>query len=161
MKKRLLLLLAVPVLLFGCNKTKSCPYNDSAATASATEIAYIQAYLTNNSITAIQHSSGFFYSISIPGSGGISNLCSGVTVRYSGRTFTTTSTGAIFDSNGVGASFTLGDLIPGWQKGIPLVGKGGSIKLYVPPSLGYGAQAVGSIPANSYLVFDIQLDNIF
>ena len=62
-----------------------------------------------------------------------------------------------FDENLTGTTFALGGLILGWQKGIPLIQKGGSINLYIPPSLGYGANATGSIPANSILVFTIQL----
>ena len=48
----------------------------------------------------------------------------------------------------------------GWQYGIPLVKAGGRIMLYLPPSLGYGAQTVGSIPANSVLIFDITLQSV-
>ena len=38
-----------------------------------------------------------------------------------------------------------------------LIAPGGSITLYLPPSLAYGSTAVGSIPANSILVFTIDL----
>ncbi|MEY3433469.1 MAG: hypothetical protein RL131_1405, partial [Bacteroidota bacterium] len=41
--------------------------------------------------------------------------------------------------------------------GLPLINAGGKIKLYLPPSLGYGSRAVGSIPANSVLIFEITL----
>ncbi len=152
-------LLTIPVILLSCKKEQTCGYSDSSKVATAAEIVNIQTYLTNQGLTATQHSSGLFYSVTTPGTGAIANLCSNVTVRYSGRTFTTTTTGSVFDSNSTGTTFQLGQLIVGWQKGIPLIGKGGSIKLYIPPSLGYGASAAGSIPANSYLVFDIQLDN--
>ena len=81
-------------------------------------------------------------------------VCNRVTVRYSGRL----TSGAVFDSNLTGISFTLGQLIVGWQKGIPLIRPGGKITLYVPPSLGYGAAgAPPTIPANAYLIFDIDL----
>ncbi|MEN9448088.1 MAG: hypothetical protein RJA25_1378, partial [Bacteroidota bacterium] len=46
-----------------------------------------------------------------------------------------------------------------WQEGIPLIGKGGKIKLLIPSALGYGTTAHGAIPANSILIFDIQLDS--
>ncbi|WP_033212824.1 FKBP-type peptidyl-prolyl cis-trans isomerase [Kitasatospora phosalacinea] len=50
-----------------------------------------------------------------------------------------------------------GSLIKGWDQG--LVGKnvGSRVMLVVPPSLGYGDQASGSIPANSTLVFVIDI----
>jgi FKBP-type peptidyl-prolyl cis-trans isomerase FkpA len=59
----------------------------------------------------------------------------------------------------------LGQVIPGWQKGIPLVKGGGSINLYIPPSLGYGANAyppTGTviIPGGSNLVFNVNVISI-
>jgi FKBP-type peptidyl-prolyl cis-trans isomerase FkpA len=51
-------------------------------------------------------------------------------------------------------------LILGWQYGIPLVKAGGRIMLYLPPSLGYGSQSTGTIPANSVLIFDITLQGV-
>lgn len=51
-------------------------------------------------------------------------------------------------------------MIPGWEEGIKLVGKGGKIKLIIPPSLAYGAVPVGTIPANSTLIFDVEMLDI-
>ncbi len=70
--------------------------------------------------------------------------------------------GTVFDQTPAGANATLvlGQLIVGWQKGLPLIGTGGKITLYIPPSLGYGSSAVGSVPANSILIFDIELAGI-
>ena len=61
-----------------------------------------------------------------------------------------------FDS-GVNSEFGLFQVIEGWQIGIPKFGKGGKGKLLVPSRLGYGSKARGSIPANSTLIFDIEL----
>ena len=41
--------------------------------------------------------------------------------------------------------------------GIPMIKPGGKIKLYCPPSLAYGNQANGTIPANSILIFEVEL----
>lgn len=68
--------------------------------------------------------------------------------------------GTVFDSSaqrGELADFDLGGLIPGWQQGIPGMKAGGVRKLVVPPSLGYGDRAQSKIPANSTLVFEVQL----
>jgi len=40
---------------------------------------------------------------------------------------------------------------------VPYIKKGGKIKLLIPSALGYGSNAAGSIPANSVLIFDIEL----
>jgi FKBP-type peptidyl-prolyl cis-trans isomerase len=75
-----------------------------------------------------------------------------VKVNYSGSL----TNGSVFDS-GNGVSFPLANLIIGWQQGIPLVGKSGKIILYLPPSLGYGSSAQNGIPANSIMIFTIDL----
>ena len=48
-------------------------------------------------------------------------------------------------------------VIPGWVEGLAGMKDGGIRRLYIPSSLGYGSQAQGPIPANSALIFDIQL----
>jgi FKBP-type peptidyl-prolyl cis-trans isomerase FkpA len=165
MYKRFFAIFAIVCVFAGCSKSKDgCGLTEAQVTASASEIAAVQAYLTANGLTATQHSSGFFYSIVTPGTGTITPaICSSLTVTYIGRL----TNGTVFDNNNnnvTPAQFLLGQLIPGWQKGIPLIKKGGSIKLYIPPSLGYGAQDVRDprtqavvIPANSTLIFDMDL----
>jgi len=163
MNKLFFTVLASTVLLFAsCSKSKDeCAYSDLAITATASEIAAIQTYLTNNTLTATQHTSGLFFKVNAAGSGSTPGLCSIVTVRYTGKFM---SNGVIFETSpATGVQFQLGQLIPGWQKGIPLIQKGGRITLYLPPSLAYGAQDVRDntgaiiIPANSTLIFDIEL----
>ena len=52
-------------------------------------------------------------------------------------------------------------VIPGWAEGLKMIGKGGKIKLWVPSNLGYGSRPKGRrIPANSVLVFDVDLLDI-
>ncbi len=85
-----------------------------------------------------------------------------VTVHYTG----TLRDGTKFDSSvdrGQPLTFTLGvgQVIKGWDEGLSTMKVGGKRKLVIPPSLGYGAQAVGGvIPANSTLCFDVELIGI-
>jgi FKBP-type peptidyl-prolyl cis-trans isomerase FkpA len=155
MRKIVCSLLFLGLLSVGCRKT--CAYDDQNIVAPASEQQALEAYLTSNSINATKHSSGMYYQVITPGTGGSPGLCSQVLVAYTGWL----TNGSQFDTH-TGAAFTLGGLIVGWQKGIPLVQRGGKVKLFIPPSLGYGNVDVKNgntvvIPANSILVFDITL----
>jgi FKBP-type peptidyl-prolyl cis-trans isomerase len=61
-----------------------------------------------------------------------------------------------FDQDGY-VDFNLNNLIRGWQIGLTNVPTGSKVKLIIPPELGYGSQDRPGIPANSTLVFDIEL----
>jgi FKBP-type peptidyl-prolyl cis-trans isomerase FkpA len=147
----------------GCfKKDKGCSFTDNNITAPASEVAAVENYLaTNNITTATKHTSGFYYQVTNPGSGTNPTLCSVVNVGYTGKL----TNGNVFDQQ-PSLSFQLGSLIEGWRKGLPLIQKGGSIRLYIPPSLGYGAvdvkngQGAVVVPANSILIFDINLMDV-
>ena len=73
--------------------------------------------------------------------------------------------GTQFDANQPGANpfqFTVGagQVIPGFDEGVRGMALGGRRQLIIPPSLGYGSTASGPIPANSILVFQIDLVTI-
>jgi FKBP-type peptidyl-prolyl cis-trans isomerase len=158
MKQSVISLLAI-FLLFGCNKNSgtSCDPSASPVAAPSTEVDNLQNYITTSGINAIKHPKGFFYEIISAGTGtGFPTICSTVAVTYIGTVIG--GNGTPFDSNTTGISFALSNLIGGWQLGIPLLKKGGSIRLYLPPSLAYGASGGGSsIPPNSYLLFNVAL----
>ncbi len=145
-------------------KDTSCSYKDSSTIAPAAEIQQLQDSLAKYGIAANSHPSGIYYKINNPGSDPfISNLCTVVALTYKGKFFN----GQVFDSTVAGqvANFQLGQLIVGWQKGVPLIKKGGDIDLYIPPTLAYGPNPVPRtgpvvIPGNSYLVFNIHIVDI-
>jgi FKBP-type peptidyl-prolyl cis-trans isomerase len=72
--------------------------------------------------------------------------------------------GTVFDSS-VGKkplTFTLGagQVIKGWESGVLGMCVGEIRKLQIPPELGYGSSAVGKIPKNSVLIFEVELIKI-
>ncbi len=80
-----------------------------------------------------------------------------VTIHYTGWTLD----GQIFDSSvqrGTPATFPLGNLIKGWQEGIPGMKPGGVRRLFIPSAWAYGAAGSGkNIPPNADLVFEVKL----
>jgi FKBP-type peptidyl-prolyl cis-trans isomerase len=69
--------------------------------------------------------------------------------------------GAQVQSNVGGTPFQFvlgaGQVIRGWDQGVPGMKVGSRRELTIPPSLGYGSTPQPGIPANSALVFDIDL----
>lgn len=85
-----------------------------------------------------------------------------ITVNYKG---TLESDGSQFDSSydrGDPFKFTLGagQVIAGWDQGLVGMCIGEGRKLTIPPNLGYGNFATGSIPAGSTLIFETELVGI-
>ncbi|GGY48659.1 FKBP-type peptidyl-prolyl cis-trans isomerase [Streptomyces omiyaensis] len=79
-----------------------------------------------------------------------------LTVQYQGVLWD----GTPFDSSyerGAPATFPLANVIPGWTKGLDGKKVGSRVLLVVPPADGYGDQAQGKIPANSTLVFTVDI----
>lgn len=163
MKKILSGSLIVLVLFTSCLKSHDAPsgascnssYDPCALKASAVEEDSVEAYLASKGIyDAVKHCSGLYYKIDSVGTGKAAEICSVIGIKYTGQL----TNGTIFDqqtSNAV--AFYLSQLIAGFKIGIPLIKEGGSIHLYVPPSLGYGSQQNGTIPPNSVLIFQVSL----
>lgn len=84
-----------------------------------------------------------------------------VTVNYIG----VLPNGTVFDASqahGKPFTFTLGagQVIRGWEQGIPGMKVGGTRIVAIPPELGYGAQSIGQIPANASLIFQVELVSV-
>ena len=90
-----------------------------------------------------------------------------ITVNYTGWLYDPSKTdgkGPQFDTSvgGTPFSFTLGfgQVITGWDQGLPGMKVGGLRRLVIPPSLAYGAVRNGPIPPNATLVFDVELVSV-
>jgi FKBP-type peptidyl-prolyl cis-trans isomerases 1 len=145
-----LLLLLLTVAFITCKKKENCDSPDTKAPQS--EIDDVKKYITDNNIKATQHPTGLFYEIIKPGNEYKPNVCKTVEVNYKGML----TNSSVFDQNN-NAKLPLSRVIVGWQQGLPLIGITGKIVLYIPPTLGYGSSAQPKIPANSILIFEIEL----
>ena len=120
----------------------------------------IESYLTQNGLTGVKTAAGMYLVTEKEGTGKQPVNGSTVRVNYTGKLLN----GQQFDSSlSPGREpfeFVIGQgsVIRGWDEGIPYFKEGGKGKLFIPSTLGYGEQGMGSqIPPNSILVFDIEL----
>src|SRR5215211_5774903 len=154
MLKKILMGLVIVGVFSGCLKGDhegeyKCEYDACAVKAPAGEIQQVQDYLLTNNIIATQHCSGVYYAIDSVGTGKAVTSCGAIVATYKGSL----ADGTIFDQGQFNRFYALSGLLKGWTNTIPLIKEGGRIRLYIPPSLGYGNTVYGTIPANSVLVF--------
>lgn len=116
----------------------------------------VEEYIATNNLTTTELAEGVHIIIHAPGTGSKPNINNDIRIAYEGRL----TDGTVFDSKASWDS-PLSGLIKGWQIGIPEIAIGGSCTLIIPPEAGYGSREVVNIPANSVLVFDIDLIDIF
>lgn len=156
MKKIVLSVLFLSLLLLNY----SCGKNDTSGcqpAAIASEKAQMTAYCTANNINYTEHSSGLLYEILAPGSGLAPISTSVVAVVYTGKLLN----GTTFDATANPITLSLQNVIDGWKIGIPLIKKGGRIRLIIPSALAYSCTGSGnSIPPNSPLFFDVTLQDV-
>jgi peptidylprolyl isomerase len=103
--------------------------------------------------------SGLKYVDLVVGRGAMPKVGQTISVLYTGKL----TNGKVFDSTSTRnnepfeTAIGVGQVIKGWDEGMLTMRVGGKRRLTIPPALGYGAEAEGSIPANSTLVFDVEL----
>ncbi len=157
MRVVLLCVLAGVLIFNSCLKKDSgCNYGPSSTIAPVSEQQTLKTWLDTMGISAVKDSAGFYYQIIKAGADKAPQPCSQITVAYQGQL----TDGTVFDQQSNYVFSSLGSLIDGWREGLPLIKKGGEIKLFIPPSLGYGSHSNPSIPANSILIFDITLIDV-
>ena len=155
MKKNLLLLAALfPFLLMqGCLKNK----NECLAKTVQSEEATMQTYANSHGMAYTRHPSGVYYQIVSQGAGTAVTINSRVSVNYTGKLMDDT----VFEQTSTPTTFyPVSGFILGWQYVLPFLNKGGSIRVLIPSSLAYGCVAIGNIPANSVLYFDVQVVDV-
>ena len=74
-------------------------------------------------------------------------------VQYHGRLLD----GTTFDKSQQPMPMAVAGVVGGFGETLKLMTKGEKVRVWMPPKLGYGAAAQGPIPANSTLVFDVEL----
>ena len=100
--------------------------------------------------------SGLQYEIIETGEGKTPGLTDKVLTHYEGQL----TNGDIFDSSMKRMKpmeFPVNRVIAGWTEALQLMKEGDKWKLFIPAELGYGSREVGTIPADSVLVFELQL----
>lgn len=100
--------------------------------------------------------SGLYYQDLAVGTGPAAGPGDRATVGYAGWL----PNGQMFDSGAFSFTLGIGEVIPGFDEGVRGMQAGGKRKLVIHPDLGYGAQSNGPIPANSTLVFEVELQKL-
>ena len=100
---------------------------------------------------------GIYYKVLERGEGKVSpTVRSIVSVHYRG----TLIDGKEFDNSykrNCPEAFRLCDVIDGWQIALQQMHVGDKWMIYIPSEMGYGSKASGPIPANSTLIFEVEL----
>lgn len=130
-------------------------------TQAAVDDRLIREFIAAKGITGmVKHPSGVYYAISTPGSGGLPiSLRSALTVNYTGKTLDDVT----FDSSSDGTRvFSLnGGVIVGWQEVLPLLKKGGKMRMLIPSALAYGETGsnAGNL-VNTVLDFEVEIVDV-
>lgn len=136
----------------------SCKKKEASVDIIKVDDKLIVDFIAKNNLKMTKDATyGFYYDKINPGSGVRAVTSSTIVVTYQGRLLD----GTIFDQ-GTAKEFELSKLIDGWQKGIPLIEKGGEIRLLIPSHLAYGyfPPSGSGIPISSVLDFTIQLNDV-
>jgi FKBP-type peptidyl-prolyl cis-trans isomerase len=97
--------------------------------------------------------SGLYYRDITVGTGTTVTAGKAVSVKYTGNLIN----GSQFDAGTFPLTVGAGTVIKGWDEGLVGMKVGGKRQLIIPPSLGYGSRDNGPIPANSILVFSVEV----
>ena len=132
-----------------------------AAEMAKEAIAAGEKYMADNAKKegVITTESGLQYEVLVAGEGASPKAEDTVKVHYRGTLLDGTEFDSSYSRNEP-ATFPLNRVISGWTEGVQLMKVGSKFKFTIPSNLAYGERATGSIPANSTLVFEVELLDI-
>ena len=165
---KLMLIATLALLPVACDKAEDkkdadiVEANTADVSKTKEEMAKVsQDYLDENAkkdgVTVTE--SGLQYEILVEGTGPIPTAEDYAEVHYAGQLLD----GSEFDSSykrGEPATFPVGGLIPGWVEALQLMPTGSKWRLTIPSEIAYGDREAGPIPANSVLIFEMELLSI-
>ena len=121
-------------------------YNDPAA-------VFLRHNRSGND-KVVETASGLQYQVLKPGKGAAKPTDDDIVlVNYEGKL----TNGTTFDASQQPTPMPVKGVVPGFSEGLKLLPKGAKYRFWIPPALGYADKAAGPIPANSVLVFDLEL----
>ena len=149
-------------------------YIENMQQAQAAEKETLAKYVADNKIKATPDEEGLYIIVNKKGNGQKVEIGRQVAINYTGRLLDgkvfDTSLESVAKENNIyedrrpyePLTYRVGEqpLIRGWEKGIINQPAGSKLTLIIPSSLGYGPQAIGAIPANSSLIFDIEIVSV-
>ena len=105
----------------------------------------------------IETPSGLLFQVITEGEGTGPSLDDAVAVTYTGRLYN----GEVFDEAETPVTFPVKGLVEGFTQGLLMMKPGGTYRIVIPPSLGYGPSGTaGVIPGNAALDFTITLNDV-
>lgn len=112
-------------------------------------------FLTRNARRSgvVTTASGLQYQVLEPGGGAKPTDSDIALVTYEGKLLD----GTTFDKAEEPTPMPVAAVVPGFSEGLKLMSKGAKYRFWIKPSLAYGAETKGPIPANSTLMFDVKL----
>ena len=162
----LAVVIAIAFLFYGPNVLR--PFQNAAETQPTDTQALMASSTDSTAASPNQPQAGGQASAALPttltvtdevvGTGAAVKAGDVITVNYVGSF----PDGTVFDASAKHAQplqfpVGMGNVIKGWDQGLIGMKVGGKRHLVIPPDYGYGAQANGPIPANSTLVFEVEL----
>ncbi len=152
-----ILLIFTSAFLFSCTED-STTVNRTKQEQLALDIVRINGYIQENNLRGFQSlDNGLHYKTLELGNQEYPQVGDTLSVEYVGQLLN----GREFDRNYTNQPFELilgsGEVIQGWELGLPYVDEEGEIILIIPSGLAYGNTSTNSIPENSVLIFRIKL----